>query len=68
MCSKSIETKTISKYLIGIKFDEAIRSLVLIMPKMSRYVTTFKVKNRDKDKKQQINDFLCRWWRAIRKI
>ena len=60
MSSKSIESKTNSKYLIGTKFDEAIRQLVLTMPKMSRYVTTFKVKNRDKDKKQQINDFLCR--------
>ena len=36
--SKLIETKTNSKYLIGIKFDKAIRPLVLIMPKMSGYV------------------------------
>ena len=33
--SNLIETKT--KYLIGIKFDKAIRPLVLIMPKMSGY-------------------------------
>ena len=46
--SKLIETKTNSKYLIGIKFDKPIRRLVLIMPKMSRYVKAFKVK----DKKQ----------------
>ena len=32
--SKLIEAKTNSKYLIGIKFDKAIRPLVLIMPKM----------------------------------
>ena len=35
--SKLIETKTNSKYLIGIKLDKAIRPLVLIMPKMSGY-------------------------------
>ena len=43
--SKLVETKTNSKYLIGIKFDKAIRPLVLIMSKMSRYVKTFKVEN-----------------------
>ena len=31
--------------MIGIKFDKAIRPLVLIMPKMSGYVKTFKDKN-----------------------
>ena len=45
--SKLIETKTNSKYLIGIKFDKAIRPLVLIMPKMSGYVKIFKVKEGD---------------------
>ena len=45
--STLIETKTNSKYLIGIKFDKAIRPLVLIMPKMSGYVKTFKVKQGD---------------------
>ena len=30
-----VERKTNYKYLIGIKFDEAIRPLVLIMPEMS---------------------------------
>ena len=44
--SKLIETKTNSKYLIGIKFDKAIRPLVLIMPKMSGYVKTFKVEDK----------------------
>ena len=43
--SKLVKTKTNSKYLIGIKFDKAIRPLVLIMPKMSGYVKTFKDKN-----------------------
>ena len=45
--SKLIETKTNSKYLIGIKFDKAIRPLVLIMPKMSGYVKTFKVEDKN---------------------
>ena len=45
--SKLVKTKTNSKYLIGIKFDKAIRPLVLIMPKMSGYVKTFKVKEGD---------------------
>ena len=33
--------------MIGINFDKAIRPLVLIMPKMSGYVKTFKVKEGD---------------------
>ena len=45
--STLIETKTNSKYLIGIKFDQTIKPLVLIMPKMSGYVKTFKVKEGD---------------------
>ena len=40
--SKLVETKTNSKYFINI----AIRPLVLIMPKMSGYVTIFKVEDR----------------------
>ena len=42
--SKLTETKTNSTYLIGIKFHKAVRPLVLIMPKMSGYVKTFKVR------------------------
>ena len=49
-----VKTKTNSKYLIGIDFDKAIRSLVLIMPKMSGYVKTFQVKEGDKDKNNKI--------------
>ena len=41
--SKLVKTKTNSKYLIGY-LDKTIRPLVLIMPKMSGYVKTFKVK------------------------
>ena len=55
--SKLIETKTNSKYLIGIKFDKAIRPLVLIMPKMSGYVKTFKVKDGDKHKNNKLMSF-----------
>ena len=45
--SKLVKTKTNSKYLIGY-LDKDIRPLVLIMPKMSGYVKTFK----DEDKNQ----------------
>ena len=40
---KLVKAKANSKYLIGY-LDKAIRSLVLIMPKMSGYVKTVKVK------------------------
>ena len=55
--SKLIETKTNSKYLIKMKFDEAIRPLVLIMPKMSGYVKTFKIKDGDKHKNNKLMSF-----------
>ena len=54
--SKSVETKTDSKYLIEIKFDKSVRPLVLIMPKMSGYVKIFKVKG-DKDKNNKLISF-----------
>ena len=41
--SKLFRTKTYSKYLIGY-LDKTIRQLVLIVPKTSGYVKTFKVK------------------------
>ena len=43
--------------MIGIKFDKAIRILALIMPKLSGYVNTFKVKEGDKDKNNKL--LLC---------
>ena len=43
--SKFVKTKTNSKYLIGY-LDKDIRPLVLIMPKMSGYVNTFKVEDK----------------------
>ena len=42
--SKLVESKTNSKYLIGY-LDKDIMSLVLIMPKISGYVKTFKFKD-----------------------
>ena len=44
--SKLLETKTNSKYVIEIKFDKTIRQLVVIIPKMSGYVKTFKVEDK----------------------
>ena len=44
-----VKTKANNKYLIGY-LHKAIRPLVLIMPKMSRYVKTFNVKDGYKDK------------------
>ena len=37
--------------------DKVIRPLVLILPKMSGYVKTFKVKDGDKDKINQLMSF-----------
>ena len=42
-----IETKTNSKYLIGIKFNKTIRLLVLIKLKRNGYVKPFEVKEGD---------------------
>ena len=45
--SKLVETiLSISKYLIGIQFDKAVRLLVLTTPKMSAYVKAFKVEDK----------------------
>ena len=56
--SQLVKTKTISKYLIGIKFGKVVRPLVLIMPKMSGYVKTSKFKEGDKDKNNKLMPFL----------
>ena len=37
--------------------DKAIRPLVLVMPKMSGYVKTFKVEGGDKDKSNKLMSF-----------
>ena len=46
--SKLVETKTNSKYLIRY-LDKVIRPSVLILPKMSGYVQTFKVKDKSNE-------------------
>ena len=66
--SKLIETETNSKYLIGIKFDKSIRPLVLIIPKMSRYCKTFKVKEGDKDKSNKLISFRINDEKLLEKI
>ena len=43
--------------MIGIKFDKAIKSLVLIMLKVTGYVNTFKVKDGDKNKDNKLMSF-----------
>ena len=50
------QLKTNTKYLIGY-LDKVMRPLVLIMPKMSGYVKTFKVKDGDKDKNNKLKCF-----------
>ena len=44
------------KYLIR-HLDKVVRPLVLILPKMSGYVKTFKVKDGDKDKNNKLMSF-----------
>ena len=43
--------------MIGIKLGKALRALVLIIPKISGYVKTFKVKEEDKDKNNKLMIF-----------
>ena len=50
--SKLVKAKANSEYLTGY-LDKAVRPLVLIMPKMSGYVKTFKVKDGDKGKNNE---------------
>ena len=47
--SKLVKTKTNSKYLVGYS-EKTVRPLVLVMPKISRYIKTFKVE----DKKRKL--------------
>ena len=56
--SKVFEKKTNSKYFTGY-LDKAIRQLVLVMPKISEYVITFKAQDQDKDKNNKLMSF-CR--------
>ena len=54
--SKLVKTYKSSNYFIGY-LDKFIRPLVLILPKMSGYVKTFKVKDRDKDTNNNLTSF-----------
>ena len=54
--SKLAQTRNNFKYLIGYS-DNSIRALVLIMPKMSGHVKTFKDKEGDKDKNNKAMSF-----------
>ena len=54
--SKLVKSKASSKYLICY-LDKVIRPLVLILPKVSRYVKTFKVTDGDKDKNNKLMSF-----------
>ena len=54
--TKLVKTKSNSKYFIRY-LDKVIRLLVLILPKMSGYVKTFKVKEGDKDENNKLMSF-----------
>ena len=54
--TKLVKTKSNSKYFIRY-LDKVIRLLVLILPKMSGYVKTFKVKDGDKDENNKLMSF-----------
>ena len=54
--SKLVKTKTNSKYCIEY-LDKTRRPLVLIKPKTRGYVKTFKVKEGDKDKNNNLISF-----------
>ena len=54
--SKLLETKTNSKYFIRY-LDKVIRPLVLVLPKMSVFVSKLIVKNGDKDKNNKLMSF-----------
>ena len=55
--SKLVETKTNSRHLIGY-LEKALRPLVLIMPKMSGYIKTFKVEDGNKNENDKLI-FFC---------
>ena len=65
--SKLVKNKTNFKYLTGIKFSKAIRPLVLIMPTMSEYGKTSKVKRGDKDKSNKLMSFYIDDEKLLRK-
>ena len=50
---KLVESKTNPKYLIGY-LEKVIKPIVLMLPRMSGYVDTFKVKEKEKDKNNKL--------------
>ena len=54
--SKLVKTKNNIKYMVGY-LDKVMRLLVLIMPKMSEYIKTFKVIDGDKDQNNKLIPF-----------
>ena len=64
--SKLVKTKTNSKYLTWY-LDLVIKPLVLILPKMSGYVKTFKVKDRDKGKNNNLMSFRIDYEKLLQK-
>ena len=66
--SKSVKSKTNSKYFIKIKFAEAIRPLVLKMAKIIEYVKAFKVKEEDKDKNNKLMSFSINFKKLFEKF
>ena len=54
--SKIVKTTTNFKYLIRY-LDKVIRPLALVLPKISEYVKTFKVRDGDKDKSNKLMSF-----------
>ena len=50
---KLVESKTNPKYLIGY-LEKVIKPIVLMLPRMSGYVGTFKVKDKEKDKNNKL--------------
>ena len=54
--SNLTKMKNNSEHLMGY-LDEVTRPLVFVLPKVSRYVKTFKVKDGDKDKNNKLISF-----------
>ena len=67
LVSKLVETKTNSSYLTRY-LGKVIRPLVLVLPKMSGYIKTFKVKDGDKDKNNKFLSFCVDDEKLLKKI
>ena len=67
LVSKLLETKNNSSYLTRY-LGKVIRPLVLVLPKMSGYIKTFKVKDGDKNKKNKLLSFCVDDEKLLKKI